>query len=276
MKAVSIHRLELLYRLSRQPDAVPVIFVHGIFSGAWIWDEHFLPWFAEQGFHAYALSLRGHGQSSAPDPLGQYQLHEYVQDLADAVQTLEQKHGQAPLLVGHSMGGMVVQAYLSRFRGRGAVLMASIPPQGMLPLSWTNFMTHPWESLALSRSFVFPELTTPREFQQAMFSRPIATAKLLRWMQRMVPESFALLGDMTWRDLPASAKVSQTPIEVMGAQRDKIIPPLMVQLTAITYACAPTWVDAGHGLMLEEHWQEAAEATAVVLQKLLAKEAKAA
>lgn len=274
MNSISIPRLELLYRLSDQQDAVPVLFVHGIFSGAWIWDEYFLPWFADRGYQAYALSFRGHGHSSAPDPDGQYQMYEYVQDLADAVATIEQTHGQLPLLVGHSMGGMVVQKYLSAQQGRGAVLMASIPPQGILPLSWANLLTNPFESLTLSRSFMFPELTTPREFHQAMFAGPVEGQKLISWMRKMVPESFALIWDMTWRDLPFIFQVAKTPIQVLGARQDKVIPPLVVHLAAMTYGCSPRWVDAGHGLMLDSDWQQAAEATEAALQDLLAEEAK--
>ncbi|WP_404418752.1 alpha/beta hydrolase [Marinospirillum sp.] len=274
MNTLQIPRLELLYRLSKQPDAVPVLFVHGIFSGAWIWDKYFLPWFAERGYQAYALSFRGHGHSSAPDPDGQYQMHEYVQDLADAVAIIERTHGQAPLLVGHSMGGMVVQRYLSEQRGRGAVLVTSIPPQGIWPLSWANLLTHPFESLSLSRSFMFPESTTPAEFHQAMFSGPVEAGKLVSWMRQMVPESFALIWDMTWRDLPYVFEVYKTPLEVVGARQDKVIPPSMVKLTAATYGCTPRWVDAGHGLMLDTSWQAAAETVNEALEALLAAELK--
>ncbi len=41
----------------------PLLFIHGAWHGAWCWDEHFLDFFANNGFHAVALSLRGHGNS---------------------------------------------------------------------------------------------------------------------------------------------------------------------------------------------------------------------
>ena len=43
----------------------PLLFVHGSCHAAWCWDEHFLPYFADHGFDSYALSLRGHGGSAA-------------------------------------------------------------------------------------------------------------------------------------------------------------------------------------------------------------------
>ena len=43
--------LEVLSRLpadaSRQ---TPLLFVHGAFTGAWCWEEHFLPFFADAGY----------------------------------------------------------------------------------------------------------------------------------------------------------------------------------------------------------------------------------
>jgi pimeloyl-ACP methyl ester carboxylesterase len=49
---------------------VPLLFVHGGWHAAWCWDEHFLDFFAERGFHAVAVSLRGHGRSPTSQRLG--------------------------------------------------------------------------------------------------------------------------------------------------------------------------------------------------------------
>ena len=48
---------------------VPLLFVHGAWHAAWCWDEHFLDFFADKGFRAVAVSLRGHGASTLSKPL---------------------------------------------------------------------------------------------------------------------------------------------------------------------------------------------------------------
>src|SRR5690349_18737071 len=53
-------------------DVTPILFLHGAFAGAWIWAEHFLPFFAAAGYPAYALSLRGHAASDGIDDLARY------------------------------------------------------------------------------------------------------------------------------------------------------------------------------------------------------------
>jgi pimeloyl-ACP methyl ester carboxylesterase len=53
-------------------------------------------------------------------------------DYLDDVQSATDSLGSQPVLIGHSMGGFIVQKYLAKRRAPAAVLMASIPPQGVL------------------------------------------------------------------------------------------------------------------------------------------------
>ena len=63
--------LELISRTptGRPTQATPLLFVHGVYTGAWVWDEYFLPYFAAQGYESHAVSLRGHGGSDGRDHL---------------------------------------------------------------------------------------------------------------------------------------------------------------------------------------------------------------
>ena len=57
-------KLETITRVPKtQTHKTPLLFVHGMWHGAWCWDEFFLPYFADAGYHATALSLRGHAGS---------------------------------------------------------------------------------------------------------------------------------------------------------------------------------------------------------------------
>jgi pimeloyl-ACP methyl ester carboxylesterase len=95
--------------LSRAPttsrNAPPLLFVHGAWHGAWCWDEHFLGYFSKRGFSAHAVSLRGHGESEGKERLRSVRLSDFVEDLTQTVDSLP----ATPILIGHSMGGFVVQ-----------------------------------------------------------------------------------------------------------------------------------------------------------------------
>ena len=112
---------------SRESDKAPLLFVHGAWHGAWCWDEHFLDFFAAKGYRSLALSLRGHGKSPAPKPMQFCSIADFVDDVASVVDNLPTR----PVLIGHSMGGFVVQKYLESHDAAGGVLLASIPPSGI-------------------------------------------------------------------------------------------------------------------------------------------------
>jgi pimeloyl-ACP methyl ester carboxylesterase len=85
----------------------PLLFVHGALHGAWCWNVHFLDYFARHGFASHAVNLRGHGNSEGREKLRWIRIADYVNDLADAVQKLP----SPPVLIGHSLGGFVIQKY---------------------------------------------------------------------------------------------------------------------------------------------------------------------
>ena len=87
---------------------VPLLFVHGAWHAAWCWEENFLGFFADRGYRAVALSLRGHGNSATEKPLRVCTVADFVEDIATVADTLP----SPPVIIGHSMGGFLVQNYL--------------------------------------------------------------------------------------------------------------------------------------------------------------------
>ena len=125
--AVVSPKLEVISRLrSGLRHAPPILFVHGAWHGAWCWDEFFLSYFAAHGFEVHTLSLRGHGASEGRTQLHRSRIRHYVEDVAAVVAGFS----SAPILVGHSMGGFVVQKFLETQSSPAAFLLASIPPAG--------------------------------------------------------------------------------------------------------------------------------------------------
>jgi pimeloyl-ACP methyl ester carboxylesterase len=146
----------------------PLLFVHGGWHAAWCWDEHFLDFFADNGYRALALSLRGHGGSPAAKPIHTISIADYVEDVVTVAEGLP----TPPVVIGHSMGGFVVQKYLETHQAPAGVLLASIPPKGIGPflMRWTK--RQPWpmtralltgKSLHIFRS---PEIVREKFFSQ--------------------------------------------------------------------------------------------------------------
>ena len=118
----------LTHKPEANPHPTPLLFVHGAWHGAWCWEDHFLPYFAQHGYTSHAVDLRGHGKSEGGDRLRGTSISHYVSDLAQIIGKLE----RPPVLIGHSLGGLVVQKYLEKHQAPAAVLLASVPPGGVL------------------------------------------------------------------------------------------------------------------------------------------------
>jgi pimeloyl-ACP methyl ester carboxylesterase len=235
--------------------ARPLLFVHGAFAGAWCWSEHFLPYFAKQGFRACAVSLSGHGGSPGRERLDWLSIADYVRDLEQAVGSV----GGNPVIVGHSMGGFVVQKYLERATAPGVVLMASVPPQGLLSASITLAFSNPG-LFADVNSMMHHGRASLESLQHALFGSPVAADKLLAYYRQMQPESQRAMWDMTFFDLPRLRRERCPPMLVLGAERDILVPPAEVEQAARAYGTeAEIFLGMGHVMMLEADWQKVAD-----------------
>lgn len=235
--------------------ARPLLLVHGAFTGAWCWAENFLPYFAKQGFRACAVSLSGHGGSPGRERLDRLSISDYVRDLEQAVSTI----GGDPILVGHSMGGFVVQKYLERASASGVVLMASVPPQGLLSASIALAFSNPG-LFAEVNSMMHHGRVSLAALQHVLFASPVAADKLRAYYRQMQPESQRAMWDMTMFNLPQLRRERCPPMLVLGAERDILVPPSEVEQAARYYGTeAEIFPGMGHVMMLEADWQKVAD-----------------
>lgn len=234
----------------------PVLFVHGAWHGGWCWNEHFLDLFAGRGFRALALSLRGHGASPTEKSLRTCSVSDFLSDLSAVAQQLP----TPPVLVGHSMGGFVVQKYLERHNAPAAVLVASAPPRGQLRSLMRSLRRHPYRSIRFALTgnpaHLYGSTTEARElFFGAKASDHLVNAVTTR----LQPESTrAIFVDMVATNLVDTGKIS-TPMLVMGGQLDEIYSASDIRRTAKAYHTEPVFFpDMGHELLLEPGWAEVA------------------
>lgn len=235
---------------------VPLLFVHGAWHGAWCWDEYFLDFFADKGFRALAVSLRGHGKSPTAGSLRSCSCADYVDDVrlvADDLPT-------PPVVIGHSMGGYVVQKYLESYAAPAAVLVASMSPRGTYGLMLRLARRHPWllmQALVIGKSL--PCVNTPDRARELLFSAQPPDSHVVRYAARLVEESQRAILDGLLFNLPRPKRVD-TPLLVVGAQDDCCFTVDDVRALARAYRTeAEIFPDIGHDVMLEPGWSLVAE-----------------
>ena len=244
--------------LERRPFGVPVglplLFVHGAWHGAWCWERFFLDYFAAQGFSAHALDLRDHGPGPAHRRRGNRIAH-YVADVAAAVDTL----GGSAVLIGHSMGGFVLQKYLERYRAPGVVLLASVPPQGVLATTLRIVRRFPLNFLRVNLTQRLYPLVESQELCRRLFLSESADPAICREVaDQVVDESYFAFLDMLALDLPRVRQVP--PMLVLGGDTDQIFTVPEVERTATRYGAELKILpDMAHDMMLEAGWRGAAD-----------------
>ncbi len=124
-----------------QGEGAPVILIHGLAASLHDWDD-LVPELAQHGYAAYALDLLGHGESAKPDSRA-YEMDWVFDHLAAWIDSLGLD--QAPVLVGHSLGGYLALDYARRFpaQTRGLVLVDPFYRLDQLPALLRLSYRHP-------------------------------------------------------------------------------------------------------------------------------------
>ena len=167
--------------------------------------------------------------------------------------------GEPPVLIGHSMGGFVVQKCLERQPFPAAVLMCSVPPKGLLASSLSMIWSHPDLMGSLSQLMTGGPVDID-SLKDALFAQPASLTDLQRYLLLSQVESQRAIWDMTMFNLINPEKLNAGPKLVIGAELDHIIPANQVRNTAEVYGVEPViFPGMGHGMMLERDWEHVAE-----------------
>jgi pimeloyl-ACP methyl ester carboxylesterase len=224
----------------------PVLFVHGLGHGSWCW-EHWLDGVAAAGFPAYAVSLRGHAGS--PGRLGTARLSHYVDDVVRTALQLP----RPAVLVGHSMGGLVVQRALARYAARAGVLVAPVPARPAVHAYLRLLRRHPADALAMLAGRTLP-------MRPEYLFRELDAEEAAGYAGRCGEES-ALAQYQLIFHRPAPQPLGGAPVLVLESPDDEVLPPSSIRATARRYGAELVeFPGMGHDLMLDARWKQPLQA----------------
>ncbi|WP_276354831.1 alpha/beta fold hydrolase [Cohnella caldifontis] len=113
-----------IFEGERRPDDFPIrpplLFVHGAFTGSWMWSKY-VPHFIRDGWTCYAMNMRSHYRSRLLD-MTRITFEDYLEDIREAIAEC----GVPPVLIGFSMGGILSQKLAETVEIAGLALIDSV------------------------------------------------------------------------------------------------------------------------------------------------------
>jgi pimeloyl-ACP methyl ester carboxylesterase len=254
--------------------AETIVMIHGMWVNGSYW-EHVKTYFEGRGYRCLAPTLRHHdrppGEPPHPD-LGRTSLLDYAADLEAELRRLE----APPILMGHSMGGLLAQLLAARGLARAAVLLTPASPAGIVAIRvsvlrsflsgmlrwgfWRNPYRQTYGEAVYSMLHLLPAEARRRIYEGMGYESGRAACEIGFWP--LDPRRAARV----------DAAAVNCPLLVTGASQDRITPVPIVRKVASRYGALATYrefPDHAHSLLHEQGWEEVAQACASWLEQVL-------
>lgn len=207
----------------RKEIITPVVFVHGAFCGGWAFDAFREP-FEKAGFETHAPNLPHHERGADLEQLAQCGLKDYAEALVLYARELR----APPVLVGHSLGGLVVQLAAAKMDVAGLILLAPSAPWGVMP---TTLDEH-GNNFGLSLLGDYWRRSIPPDYRVARGTTldRLTREDARRAFARFVPESGRAIREAVqwWSDSSMSAQAPvyriAAPVLGLAGGKDRVNP----------------------------------------------------
>ena len=249
-------------KIEKVAMAKTIFMIHGMCNKGSIWDKY-RAFFEEKGYSCITPTLRFHDISPAdkPDPkLGTTSVLDYADDLQKEIEKLDGH----PVIMGHSMGGLLAQILGSRGLAKEVVLLASAPPLGAATLNpfltarnirvfwsalkrpgfWNKPFRFTYNEIAYAGAQLYPEEERKEEYSKLVYESGRAFKEIAFGRITAVDESKLTV-----------------PVLVIGGRLDKMVPVQTARKIAKKYGDRCTYkefADHSHMVIGEPKWQDVA------------------
>ena len=251
-------------RKTKQPASDPgtlIYMIHGMWGNAGVWDAYRLS-YEKAGYTCVVPTLRHHDLTPGREPStaqGTTSLLDYAADLEAEIRQLPEK----PIIIGHSMGGLLAQMLAARGLCRAVILLNPASPWGIFSLypsvlviflgyllRW-GFWRKTHKPGYYSASFCLLNRITPRSrreiYQTFTYEQGRAIADVgLRWLDRS-------------KSSHVDESKVKCPMLVVGGRQDNITPARGVRKVAAKYKEVSHYVEypeLAHWCLGEKGWEE--------------------
>ena len=235
--------------------------IHGMWGGSWCWDNY-KDFLEKKGYHCITTTLRHHDMDHVDRPdtkLGTTSLLDYAKDLEQEILQLDMK----PIVMGHSMGGLLAQILGSRDLTKALVMLTPAPPYGIISIRPSVIKSF-WSILTKWGFWKTPHHQT---FDEAVYSllhlMPEDQQKII--FDKFVCESGRAATEIGFWFLDpkkasyVDASKVKCPVLVISGSEDRITPAVITEKIAKKYKPLSTYksfANHAHWVIGEPGWME--------------------
>ena len=190
--------------------------------------------------------------------MGRLTLSHVVDHMAMAISKLERK----PVLVGHSMGGLVVQLLLQRGLGAAGVAISSAPPMGVITAQWP-FLKSNWPHITPFADQGVPIAMTFERFQYTFVNGLPLAEQQAAFERYVVPESRRVPRKSLFARI--DFKQEHAPLLFVAGGNDHLIPAALNKTNYARYRRSASTTDfkefpgRTHFIVGQSGWEEVAD-----------------
>lgn len=240
-----------------------IVMIHGMWGGSWCWDN-FKNFFEEKGYQCHIPVLRHHDVDPGDKPkpeLGTTSLLDYAHDLETYIRKLD----EPPIIMGHSMGGLLAQILGARGLAECLVLLTPASPSGINALNfsviksfwgiltrwgfWRNPHRISFKAAVYSMMHLLPDEEQKKTYNKLVYESGRAATETGLWLL----------------DPKGASKVDETkvtcPVLIVAGAEDRITPVSVVKKVAKKYDSVATYKEFenhAHFVISEPGWEKIA------------------
>ncbi|HEC88979.1 MAG: hypothetical protein DRN12_07155 [Thermoplasmata archaeon] len=218
-----------------------LLFIHGLSAHADEWKD-FVEFFSEKGFSCRAVELR-EGKN-----LRKTSFRDYVKTVVDMV-------GLDDIIVGHSMGGLIVQKVAEETKVKAAISISPAPPKGVKSLTRTvpwYYMIRYIPNIIFNRPFKLSY-----SFYKNFLANGLNEEKIRRIHEHDGVESAKVALELSLNRISVNPSKISCPILFITAREDRVSPPDVVKRVADMYNADLKIIDGSHYIF--DNWHVIAE-----------------
>ncbi|WP_276483852.1 alpha/beta hydrolase [Paraflavitalea pollutisoli] len=244
--------------------ATTILFIHGMFQNPVSWNKWVL-YFESKGYKCQSPAWPFHEgepedlRKNIPSELGDLRLETVIDKFAAMAQCCD----EPPIVIGHSVGGLIAQVLVSRQLAKAAICISSVAPNRMLAFDW-SFLKNTL-SIANPLKGDEPFLMDAAGFHANFANCLTKVESDAAFEETATHDSRNILRDCMGVAGEIDMELPHVPLLFIGAQKDEIVPPSLNEKNSKAYKDDGSIADfiefphRGHFICGEPGWEEVAE-----------------